>query len=691
MQASLPFSTKAISLGLLIVLCFWTLVQAQEVVREIQVSSLLDGTNGAVIYGGNSNDLAGKAVASGDFNGDGYDDMVIGAWLADGNPNSGDSKYGEAYVVFGSPSGLPSSLYPPASLDGTNGFTIYGRDPGDELSAPPWQGPGALASGDFNGDGIADILLGAHGADGESNSAVNSGEAYIVFGKASGWTATQSLSSLDGSNGLIIYGRGEEYDHFASGCSSGDFNGDGIADILLGSPGADGEFNSADKTGEAYVVFGKASGWNATMSVSSLDGSNGLVIYGRESGAFAGLSVSSADVNGDGYADILIGAYGDPWVNTRDRTGEVYCVFGKASGWTASMNVSATLCLRLGMVGGHIDKGRGTKITDGNVCWQVLSLDGSNGLVIFGTLGDGLGEGLSGGDFNGDGFADLILGARYTTVAGVADLGAAYVVFGKASGWPSSLSVSSLDATTGLVITGSAGESALGTATSSGDFNGDGYTDLLIGVAGYDGAKGGAYVVFGRGSSGWPASLSTSSLDGSNGLLISGRESGDQTGSAVSSGDYNGDGLSDMLIGAWTTGYNSGEAYVVFGKVWPNTTYASSSSPSSSSQYNATYAPWLSSAVSQAFSPHAACNETRSWEEILAEFRIADKADRYTSGGLGSFTIPSRFGIWVCWRNHPCIGAVNGAAGDRMCYVKNKVTEEWHAWGLSSVLGLCDA
>mmetsp|Transcript_32756 Transcript_32756/g.64008 ORF Transcript_32756/g.64008 Transcript_32756/m.64008 type:complete len:174 (-) Transcript_32756:191-712(-) len=98
---------------------------------------------------------------------------------------------------------------------------------------------------------------------------------------------------------------------------------------------------------------------------------------------------------------------------------------------------------------------------------------------------------------------------------------------------------------------------------------------------------------------------------------------------------------------------------------------------------------WLMDSVIQAFGPHAACNETRSWVEISAENRAhPNRENRYVSGGLGSLTT-STFGLWVCWRDHPCVGAVGAAAGDRMCYVMNKVTDGWHPWGLNSALGLC--
>jgi len=111
---------------------------------------------------------------------------------------------------------------------------------------------------------------------------------------------------------------------------------------------------------------------------------------------------------------------------------------------------------------------------------------------------------------------------------------------------------------------------------------------------------------------------------------------------------------------------------------------------SQNTRYNETYAPWLSDRVLDAFAQHSQCRETRGWPQILQERRnTQNQADRYKSGGLGELAVKGQFGIWVCWPNHPCLGAVGAGPGDRMCYVRNDVTEKWHPWGLNSVLKLC--
>jgi hypothetical protein len=294
-------------------------------------------------------------------------------------------------VVFGKASSTAVDL---ANL-GAGGFRIDGIDGFD------FSGRSVSGAGDVNGDRLADLIVGAYGADPGGDG--YAGESYVVFGKA-GSTAVD-LANL-GAGGFRIDGidQGDRSGYSVSG--AGDVNGDGLADLIIGAWGATP--GGAGAAGVSYVVFGKTG--NAAVDLANL-GAGGFRIDGIDQNDRSGFSVSGAgDVNGDGLADLIIGAYGAA-PGGDSAAGESYVVFGK----TGSTAVDLA---NLGTGGFRID-GIDTYDRSG------VSVSGAS-------------------DVNGDGLADLIVGADRADPGGDFYAGESYVVFSASVPLPSAVPLLSL-------------------------------------------------------------------------------------------------------------------------------------------------------------------------------------------------------------------------------------------------------
>lgn len=360
--------------------------------QSIDLSAIAAGLSpGFAINGQTSSDQSGYSVSSaGDVNGDGLSDLLVGAWYSDpaaGGP--GNNRAGRSYVVFGKSIGNGVDL---SAVDaGLGGFVINGEAAGDRAGAR------VSTAGDVNGDGLTDVIVGAFRADPVAGP--DAGRSYVVFGKTNGTAVELSeVASGTTSFGFVINGQDSGENSGFSVSTAGDVNGDGLSDVIVGAPLSTP--TAGPYAGRVYVVFGKTSSAEVDLSEVA-NGSSGLgfAIDGRAEGDRAGISACSAgDVNGDGLMDLVLGA---------DRSGmdigRSFVVFGKTSSSQVALSAVATGISTLGFV------------------------------LIGEASGDDSGWSVSSaGDVNGDGLADVIVGARDGDPASLGyenNAGRSYVVF----------------------------------------------------------------------------------------------------------------------------------------------------------------------------------------------------------------------------------------------------------------------
>jgi len=486
----------------------------------------LNATTTGFRVDGKAYQYSGTSVGTiGDFNGDGIDDIAIGA------PQDTFDIAGRVYVVFGR--NYAQTMPFPSSFDVSNLLTLTTTSSNEDI------GVSVSPAGDINGDSIPDLVIG---------NAQN--HAYVVFGSIN-WQAgtTFDMSNMSVTQGFRIDGPSNSYLGI-SVSAAGDFNGDGIDDLMIGT------YYQDQSSGSAYVIFGHQTNSPPTnqpfpavidVSTTQLDGQstaksqmgggyvNGFRVDGAAVGDDFGARLGRASkFNNDAYDDLIIGAYRNTWNGT--ESGAAYVILGRPlpipNGVLTMNNINVP---------------------------GVLTLTGA-------TAGDTAGLNVAGGgDLNGDGRDDVAVSSSTNT----------YVVYGR----------SNLTNTQSITVN----LSNIGTSSLPGfrlngrsnslsflpDANNDGRDDLLIGRRDESPQgkiqAGNSYVLFGRPTSPVPNILSLlDSLKGLRGYRLEGTSAGDVSGFAVAAaGDINKDGVQDLIIGARQANPNgitrAGSSYVVFG------------------------------------------------------------------------------------------------------------------------------
>ena len=498
---------------------------------QAQVRYLIDDVSDIDVQGSCPFDEIGRyPISSGDFNGDGCSDLLIGQ---DNNVMSEDCS--SAYIVKGG-----TDL--PPEIDLQDGF--FDRSERQVRAYDFEQASSVVGLGDFNGDGIDDFLLGDAPADPDGLS--NAGQAFIKYGvlefprKFSIYDATIEGVRIVGSRfwGWLSVE--------SSIGSAGDINGDGFTDALLGAP----SFASVDPYREAFIIYG---GTDVPSELWTHElGHHGVRIVATDPDERFGQSMRGVgDVNKDGFNDIVIGSQGG-----LEEQGYAYLIFG-ATDLPGQMETEA-----LGSHGVRIE-GAGP----GDVFGSVVS---------------------AAGDVNRDGYADFLVSAQ--------NIGKVYLFWG-ASQWPENLDADNMG-NRGVIIRGDESVVAVGLSVSAaGDVNGDGYDDIMM--TAYDKRIGDMHsqvsIVFGGPNlTERPRGL----LEEYDQIVLE-RPRGRRYALGYSSsylGDVNGDGLRDLAIGeAFAEPYDRGTAgtvHIIFGgKFFPTATMSPTITPTETSPLEPTRTP----------------------------------------------------------------------------------------------------
>jgi len=408
----------------------------------------------------------GFRIAIGNFNGDDYDDLLVGAHSYD----NGTTDEGMVFLYDGSENGLEVAESWTAESNQGN-WPIFGG--------------GGLAAGDVNGDGYDDIMIGAYQWDFDGGAGHdNEGRAWVYFGSASGPDGTADWTYSTASTGSF----------FGFCIAAGDINNDGYDDMVIG---AEAQSNGESYEGKAYIFNGSASGPSASPDWST---------ESNQANALYGYSAACSDVNGDGYDDVLIGA--KDYANGQAAEGKMFLYYGSSSGastsadWTYECNqANASLGVAASTAGdvnndGYEDVLFSAHLYDnGNTNEGIVYLfygsstglastadwtqEGNQDNAHFGWLGV-----KGGGDVNGDGYDDVVIGApRYDN--GETDEGIVYLFLGSGAGIGTYNSNTRISSTPDWSMESNQASARFGVSAAFGDVDGDGFMDALFGAQRY--------------------------------------------------------------------------------------------------------------------------------------------------------------------------------------------------------------